>query len=246
MTPPRIVHVQALDSGVVLHLDRISIEEELDELLFGDGRPGGVLLTQWQGRFEQWRLILTREALGKVSEEVRDLYLLPSMFSRAEAEGQQARDRRAAERHEQWLDTFNPVLGRSPREALQYPGWFERNGHFVWIGRDPHEWHESIQIVPLSQSRAQNEHIRYYLAKGLSLLDAIRHISEGDHQLLKAAALAAAGWEDLALAIVEAERQKDQALDEQRLVAEIDADRVAIEAAIREAIARMGEATPTR
>ena len=243
--PPRIVHVQGLAVGVVLYLDRMALEDEVQELLFPaarfpDGPPSGAVLEQWKGRFDQYHLVLSRDAWQQLSEGMRTLYLVPSPYTPAEVAAQRERLAQAAQEQERWLDTYHPIFGRTPREALKHPGWYVRKGHYVWVGHDPHDSHGSIQWVPLEAVDEVEERLRYYLNKGMSLADAMHHIEQSDFQALKAIALAMGGFDEIALAMIEEQGEREAAIAAEPAARELEADRLAVEAAIQEALKRMG------
>jgi hypothetical protein len=242
--PPRIVHVEALARGVVLHLDRNTTKEAITLLVFPidrfpDGLPADASLTQWKGLADQWHLIVPRSVLARLGDDVRTMVMFPSLYGPDEVRRQREQDEQRRQESERWLDTYHPMLGKSPREAMKHPGWFERQGHFVWVGQDPHDFHGSIQVEPLSEVESVNVAVRSYLDRGLSLRDALRALVKADRVIIKAVATAVAGMPEIGVEMLEQLSKAEMSREERLVEIELDTDRLAVEAAIREGLARM-------
>jgi hypothetical protein len=187
--PIRIIHVDGLSNGVVLHLNRMALVEELEPLLFPparfpNGRPNGVILVEWHGRNDKWHLagITWHVAARMPSNVIQAIVRGPGSPTPEQA-------RRWQEDDERWETTYDPVLGMTPREAIRHPGAYERNGYFIWIGHDRQSG-LCIQRFPVTNTKGLNADLRYYMEQGLSLREALITSKAETWKNLQMAALA--------------------------------------------------------
>ena len=244
VTPPRIIHVQGADPppGLILYTDRLTLADELVPLVFpkSDGDlPEGAYLdhveTRAGPRFDQFHLIVRGPALSLMDETLRRLYLVPPSYdTRTTAEQALERQRRYEEESEKWWTTYHPVLGMSPRKRLATPGWKkQQNGYFTWAGSDPHDFHSPVQWKQLSKYNSVNDEVEYYLNRGLSLDDAVRAAIAMDWAEIRAAILNAANFDAIGMEILERQMMLDDANLYRAITSELNADRAAVEAALR-------------
>jgi len=68
---------------VILHVDRLALEEEVIAVAFpgrlkADDLPTGASLRHWKARFDQFHLVVTGPSFAALNETLREAYLLPS------------------------------------------------------------------------------------------------------------------------------------------------------------------------
>ena len=96
---------------------------------------------------------------------------------------------------------------------------------------------DQSEFLP-SKYESINNDIRFYLEQGMSLSDAQRAAIDMGHAQLRAAALLVAGFDESAMLVLERQEERLKTGAQRMLEMELNADRAAVEQAVREDVAR--------